>query len=594
MVKYIQKSFRRELLLGFIVVAILPLILTAGFLIQLFQVKLAKDYRKQDLEQAGSIKAAIELQFLQFEEIAEQICTDGVIIGSLPQKSQAGTNEIYSRLYEATGGMRDAAQFDVYTGDGVCECSTGTGVTDTKLPEYWGILRVAAAHPGELVIQSDRDYTGETDILLRAARAIRDGEENTVGYLVIGMRAENFEQILGGLYGGQDGICILNRFWENVYSTGTAEKKDIAGVLRDMALAGEKVPESYQDNSIYITEIGETGFYSVYMRREAFTEDIIRAMYRVTILMTLMSLVLCIGVSVKLSGNLTKPVSCMKNAMQQVQEGNLDVRIEADREDEFRGLAENFNTMTVELKDYMESQIRQQRELDEANIAMMQAQLNPHFLYNTLDTMKWVAKANGIQELAVMATKLAKILRTSITKEQFITLREELELVESYVEIQKIRFSNRFSYQTDVPEELMDCIVPKLMIQPIVENALLHGLADREDGHITVTGVLQEEELRIEVQDDGCGIRPEIMVELNSRNQRKAAGHLGFGNVDTIIRLNYGNTYGLRVDAPETGGTRVTMILPAQKGEGQERKDLAAKGVAEGGRSADVKGLGGG
>lgn len=567
MKKYIQKSFRRELLFCLIVVAILPLILTAGFLIQLFQVKLAADYHKQDLEQAGSIEKAMEEQFRKLEVTAEQICTDEVVIASLLKKSPSGTNALYNRLYEATGGMRDVAQFDVYTRDGACECSTGAGEMDTGLPEYRGILRVAAAHPGELVIQSDRDYTGESDILLRAARAVQDGEDNTVGYLVAGMRAENFEQLLGSLYGSQDGICILNRFWESVYSTGTAEKKDIANVLRNLVLAGQKIPESYQDNSIYISEIGDTGLYSVYLRRAAFTEDIIRAMYRVTIFMTLVSLLLCISVSIKLSGNLTNPVSSMKRAMQQVRAGDLDVRIEMDREDEFGRLAENFNTMTVELKDYMERQVRQQRELDEVNIAMMHAQLNPHFLYNTLDTMKWVAKANGIQELAVMATKLAKILRTSISKEQFITLREELGLVESYVSIQKIRLNNSFSYRTQIPEELLDAVVPKLMIQPIVENALLHGLAEKKDGHITVTADQKGEQLQIEVQDDGCGIRPEIMADLNSRDQKKLAGHIGFCNVDRIIRLNYGEVYGLRADTPEEGGTRVIMVLPAQKGE---------------------------
>lgn len=567
MVKYIQRSFRRELLLCFTVVAILPLILTAGFLIQLFQVKLAKDYRKQDLEQAESIREAIETQFQEFEETAEQICTDDRVIAALTEKSQSGTNEIYSRLYQATEGMRDVAQFDVYTGNGVCQCSTGTGVTDRGLPEYWGILRVAAAHPGELVIQSDWDAPGETGILLRAARAIQDGEDNTVGYLVAGMRAENFEQIVGSLYGSQDGICILNRFWENVYSTGTAEQKDIANVLRNLVLAGEKIPGSYQDNSIYIAEIGETGLYSVYLRRSAFTEDILRAMYRVTIFMTLVSLLLCISVSIKLSGYLTKPVSRMKSAMQQVQEGDLEVRIETDREDEFGRLAENFNTMTVELKNYMERQVSQQKELNEVNIAMMHAQLNPHFLYNTLDTMKWVAKANGIQELAVMATKLAKILRTSISKDQFITLREEMELVESYVSIQKIRFQDRFHYQAQIPEELQEHIVPKLMIQPIVENALLHGLTEQQDGHITVTAVLQGERLRIEVQDDGCGISPEIMAGLNGGDGKRLAGHIGFCNVDRIIRLNYGDAYGLRVDTPETGGTRVTVVIPAEMGE---------------------------
>lgn len=566
MIAYIQKSFRREILFCFVVVALLPLILTSCFLIQLFQVKLAQDYRKQDLEQMETITELLQMQFEDFENAAEQICTDTMVAAALQNSVHPGDDEIYGRLYEATGGMRGAAQFDIYTGEGVCECSTGTVAADTRLPDDWGILRVSKAHPGELIIQSERDYTKTSDILLRAARGIQNEEENTVGYLLISLRAENFEHILGGLYGGQDGICILNRFWENVYSTGTAEKKDIANVLRDVVLAGEEVPENYQDNNVYLSEIGDTGLYSVYLRRTAFTEDTIGEMYQVSIFMALASLLLCVGVAVKLSGNLTKPVSHMKDAMQQVQEGNLMIRIETNRRDELGSLAEHFNTMTVELKDYMEGQVRQQKELDEAHIAMMQAQLNPHFLYNTLDTMKWIAKANGIEELAWMATRLAKILRTAISKEAFISLKEELELVESYAGIQKIRFEDAFSYAAHVPEELLDCIVPKLVLQPIVENAVQHGLANRRDGHVTVTGYRREERLFIEVEDDGCGIPIEIQQDLKSGSFQKRTGHIGFSNVDRIIRLNYGEGYGLKVDTPERGGTRVIIELPVRKG----------------------------
>lgn len=566
MIAYIRKSFRRELLCCFVVVALLPLVLTSCFLIQMFQVKLAKDYRKQDLEQAENIERILHLQFMKFEDAAESICTDDVVIAAMQTNAQPGGSEIYSRLYAATEGMREAAQFDIYTREGVCECSTGAVTDDTTLPDYWGILRVAEAHPGELIIQSEKDYTRTSDTLLRAARGIQDEEENVVGYVIISLRAENLEHILEGMYGGQDGICILNRFWENVYSTGIAEKKEIANALREIVLAGEAIPENYQDNNVYISEIGDTGLYSVYLRRAAFTEDTIRAMYRVSMFMALASLLLCVGVAIKLSKSLTRPVSRMKDAMQQVQEGNLMMRIETERQDELGRLAEHFNTMTVELKEYMDRQVRQQKELDEANIAMMQAQLNPHFLYNTLDTMKWMAKANGMPELALMATRLAKILRTAISKEPFISLKEELELVESYAGIQKLRFQDAFSYTVQVPEELLDCIVPKLMIQPIVENAVLHGLADRRDGHVAVTVHSREERLFIEVEDDGCGIPRNILEELKNRSRKKRTGHIGFYNVDTIIRLNYGEAYGLKVDAPEMGGTRVTIEIPVRRG----------------------------
>ena len=219
----------------------------------------------------------------------------------------------------------------------------------------------------------------------------------------------------------------------------------------------------------------------------------------------------------------------------------------------------------------MEKQVSQQKQLNDVQIAMMQAQLNPHFLYNTLDTMKWVAKANHIPELATLAAKLAKILRTSISNAPFITLKEELELVESYTEIQRIRFNGRFSFQCELPAELEACMVPKLIVQPIVENAVIHGLAESGEGNIRVRVRRQDNRLSIQVQDDGCGIDPERMEQLNNREWEKISGHIGLYNVDTIIRLHYGEEFGLHVDRPQEGGTRVTIELPAGRGSEEEK-----------------------
>ena len=152
--------------------------------------------------------------------------------------------------------------------------------------------------------------------------------------------------------------------------------------------------------------------------------------------------------------------------------------------------------------------------MNETQIAMMQSQLNPHFLYNTLDTMKWVAKANHIPEIATLAAKLAKILRTSISSAQFITLQEEMTLVESYAKIQKIRFNGKFDFRYEIAPETEEILVPKLIVQPIVENAVIHGLADADEGHIFVRAYLERKELVIEVSDDGCGISDEVIHRL--------------------------------------------------------------------------------
>ncbi len=563
MIRYIRKSFKRELSFGFLVTAILPLILTSGLLIETFKLKLEADDAKKVSAQTDEIGAAVQAQFEKFESVSGLLCEDEKLIALMKKQDFSDKNEIYVRLYVLTEGMRDEAQFDIYSDTGECVCSTGAGLVHEKLLPYWGILRTAATHPGKVVIRRREDENPRT--LLRVAQSIRDEDGNPMGYVVIGLREEHFDKILNGLTGNLDGICILDEFWKIVYSTGDGEVTKIAQVLRYQLLLGEQLSTSYHNSSVSAGAIGSTGLTAVCLRPKTLAEGTIKTMYRVMFAMTLASMGLCIVVAIVMSRNLTRPVWQLTRAMQKVQEGGLDTRIETDREDELGLLARRFNDMTVELSEHVERQIRQQRELNETNIAMMQSQLNPHFLYNTLDTMKWVAKANGVGELAMMATKLARILRTGISGEPFITLQEELALVDSYVRIQEVRFSGRFFYQEDVPEELRTCMVPKLTIQPIVENALLHGLTNREDGHIKVTVRQVEQELQIQVQDDGCGISLEKMEELNDRKQmgqKKPKGHLGFHNVDTILRLNYGEEYGLHVSRREEGGTLVLMKLP--------------------------------
>lgn len=567
MKKFIKKSFKRELLFSFLVVALVPFVLSSAFLIQMFKIKLASDYRKKDVEQAATIEHMLTGLFQSFDTVTQELCQDEKILTDMSTPGGWNRNVVYSALYEKTAGLRDQAQFDVYSKDGVCQYSTGTGMLHTQLPAYWGILKVASAHPEEMIIRREKEHLGDSDILLRAVRMIKDNEDGCAGFVVVSMREENFEEALRGTYSSQDGICIVDGFWETVYHTGIAAQENIGDILRGRLISGEGIPGSWNSNSLYISPLGDTGLYSIVLRPDVFTEDTTRAMYSVIIIMAAVSMALCAMVANRMSNSLTRPVKSLNLAMYEVQGGNLDTRIEVDRADEFGQLSDSFNTMTSELKDYMEKQVSQQKQINEIQVAMMQAQLNPHFLYNTLDTMKWVAKANHIPEIATLASKLAKILRTSISQVQFITLKEEMELVESYAEIQKIRFHGKFCFEYELPEEIKQCRIPKLIVQPIVENAVIHGLADCDEGHIYVKAMEKDGQLHIEVQDDGCGISREVMEHLNSRDREQLTGHLGFYNVDTIIRLHYGDEYGVQVETPESGGTKVTIVIPAEHGE---------------------------
>ena len=238
-------------------------------------------------------------------------------------------------------------------------------------------------------------------------------------------------------------------------------------------------------------------------------------------------------------------------------------RVERSIGDFLEELAKMFSTQLGVYNVEYQKKLRKKAEFK-----ALQSQVNPHFLYNTLDTMKWVAKANHIPEIATLAAKLAKILRTSISSAQFITLREEMTLVESYAKIQKIRFNGKFDFCYEIAPETEEILVPKLIVQPIVENAVIHGLADADEGHIFVRAYLERKELVIEVSDDGCGISDEVIRRLGNRDKEQENGHIGFYNVDTIIRLYYGKDYGLRAERLAAGGTKVTIRIPVN-GSGQ-------------------------
>ena len=307
---------------------------------------------------------------------------------------------------------------------------------------------------------------------------------------------------------------------------------------------------------------------------------IIRSILLVSVLLLFLAAIL----SKPIAHTITKRIDHLCDSMSEARKGVLMPVSGTIYQDEIGSLYENYNFMIDRINQLLAENYQIGTELKSAEYKALQSQINPHFLYNTLDTMKWVAKANHIPEIATMAAGLAKILRTSISKRQFIYLKEELELVNCYVDIQKIRFNDKFSYTVDLQEGLEECVIPKLIIQPIVENSVLHGLKESEEGNILVRITEQEDVLCIEVTDDGCGAPEEWMDAINHRRQEQLVGHIGVSNVDTIIRLTYGEEYGIHMESltlnaenptdgqrteeeGEVHGTKVTLRLPVRYGE---------------------------
>ena len=565
---FVRQSFKRQIFVVFLAVTLFLVIFGGVLTVQGFQARIKSDYEKRDAEQEAVAIGKINDILKKSEETLDAIADSEVLLKSF-YKGRKNSIAIYADLYEATRQVRPFAQVDLYMGSR-CMYSTASGSKPAALPDYYGVIREAVQSGGQTVFSQDISNSAgeEGDFLI--ARLMVDKEEP--GIALIRIDQQVLRDQLSGSINARDGFMLTGRFLEPFCLVGTAEDGEDLSAIRSNLQSGKLYTEGFKKN-IYIRELGDTGLLGIYVTPPALDESAVRAGYQIIMFLAVISVLICLIVANRMSNYVAKPIGTMAAGMRRFRKGDFDAKIELNREDEFEQLAVGFNKMTTQLKDTMEERVAAERKVNETRIEMMQAQLNPHFLYNTLDTIKWVAKANHVPEVATMSASLAGILRTSISQTQFVRLSEEIKLIQNYCDIQRIRFDDKFDITIDIPGDVMQAIIPKLILQPIIENAIIHGMDEMDNGHIYVASIREKgrdgapDLLKISVQDNGKGISDEMMTALNNDDPETLKGHLGLNNVNTIIRLYYGKEYGVMAVRPSEGGTIMIVTIPYSEKE---------------------------
>lgn len=279
---------------------------------------------------------------------------------------------------------------------------------------------------------------------------------------------------------------------------------------------------------------------------------------------------LTIYLSYQIPRSITKPLQKLNKVTELVAEGNLAVRSDVQTGDEVGVLSDSLNTMIDKINGLLEQVTKEQIRLRKAEFELLQSQINPHFLYNTLDAIIWLAEAGEQKKVVSMVRSLSEFFRTSLNRgKDIIPLKEEVLHVRSYLEIQQVRYQDILNYKIDMPEELDRYLIPKITIQPLVENALYHGIKNkRGSGNIQIHGKQQDGMLVIEISDDGIGISKERLWQVNDGIQKKVLTGkdiYGLYNVNERIRLNFGEKYGIRVQSIYGEGTVVQILLPCME-----------------------------
>jgi two-component system sensor histidine kinase YesM len=266
------------------------------------------------------------------------------------------------------------------------------------------------------------------------------------------------------------------------------------------------------------------------------------------------------------SSSITNRIGVVVRKMRMVQSGDLDtVKVTASH-DEIGELVENFNYMVNKMKVFIEEQYTLGLDAKSSELKALQSQINPHFLYNTLDLINWTAIQHRVPDISTLVQSLSQFYKLSLNKgDEMISIENELEHVRIYVDIQNRRFGNAISLSMDVDESLYDCNIPKITLQPIVENSILHGIRETANRHgeIFIYTYREDNDIVLCVQDNGVGM-PEELVELfNNGNTSSKADGYGIKNINHRIKLYYGEQYGLHFESRIGEGTTVEVRIPA-------------------------------
>ena len=432
-------------------------------------------------------------------------------------------------------------------------------------------INFSMPHIRDLFDRNESSYSWV--ISLSRAVEVTDEGKATQALLLINLNYMYFEEIFSNVNLGNGGYVYLTNdrgdiIWHpkqnEIYSGRFKEDNKYAATLKD-GITVENV--SGKNLTLNVRTIGYTGWKLVGVTPSAaLGVDGIKFRFFVLFVADLFLFLLAM-INAFISDKISNPIKSLDGSVREIESGNLDVEIVPSGSYEVEHLGKSIKNMLGRIKVLMSDLVEEHNAKRKSEFDTLQSQINPHFLYNTLDIIVWMIENENSDKAVSIVTALAKFFRISLSKgKNIITVKDEVEHVRNYLMIQNMRFKNRFEYSIDVDEEVLSYSSLKLMLQPLVENAIYHGMEFMDgDGEIDVKVFKEDDSLYFTITDNGLGMSEDMVETLLSKDfvpSKKGSG-IGVKNVNERIKLYFGSEYGLKVESEPDEGTKITIHLPA-------------------------------
>lgn len=440
--------------------------------------------------------------------------------------------------------------------------------------DWYDILEKNNGRPTWVSFQEDAYDKGHSYVAITRKLWDQDDYSKDVGILAVLMERKTLEDMLIGSV--QQQIIYLETTQGQIIAANVPEEE-----LERLLLSREKengtrdreFKEVSLDNVKYLTRsqlLDKANTYLVSMVPQSVMEEQVRNMNMgMGFLYCLVCIVVWIAF-VPIIRSVTGRMRLLQNQMIQIKEGIIrKLDIDEDNKDEIGQLITHYNEMVDKVEELMQEQYVLGQEKAGAELKALQSQINPHFLYNTLDMINWMAQKNEIDNIHNTVQAMSRFYRLTLSKgRDIVTIADEVKLCGAYMEIQKRRYRGRIQYDAEVEEEVLECLIPKITLQPFLENAVIHGINEKEDGRgaVLVNGWMEDGRITLSVTDDGIGMQEQ------SKETAVNGSHYGMMNIAERLKLFYGEEIPIQVESSPGVGTCVIISVPIKRQA--ERKEV--------------------
>ncbi len=571
---------QKKLFLSFIILIIFPA-LSIGLLSFYRSSELLKhkieQYMKDILLETGN---NIAVKLSEVESLSFQIVSNSAIHDSLKDSNNGFTNE-QDRIYaERTIDSQLRSMVSSVSGIAAIQVLSNNGTSYYINPASIPLKALDLKETDKKILESGRgsiywfntDSSTQTIAMGRTINSVTNQER--IGYALIYIRESSLIQIFNDTELFKNGEVFIVGSKGNIISCMDKEQ-----LGRNNEFTNLEELNNIQPGKFGISKIGGRNYYFTYRGIQGtnwrmisfiptveYEKEIIWLRNWIAFIIILCCL-LSVAFSVAISRGVSKPVQDLSKMMRKIGDGDFSVYSTYESKDEIGVLSLHFNEMVGQVKRLIRKAYQEELLKQKAELKSLQMQINPHFLYNSLESINWMARIRGIPEIGKMVKSLANLMRASISGNDFITVEEEMKNINNYLIIQRFRYGDKINVEMDIDSRLNRFEIPKLILQPIVENAIVHGIENKvSDGKINISGRICEGKIILQVTDDGLGISQNrmknILTEQNNCVHEERHTHIGLKNVDRRIRMYYGEEYGVQIQSKEGCGTTVRLSFP--------------------------------